>query len=93
MLLAKIFHPSILIDNDNRRISGERNYDGGREPHRHDRKDGDRKGMPRGGRQEPKRQGSEEIRRDKTPPPMKKFEEAKVPVSLNFTFYRFVLND
>ena len=93
MLLAKIFHPLILTDNDNRRTGGERNYDSGRQPHRDDKKYGDRKGMPRDGRQEPKREGSEEIRRDKTPPPMKKFEEAKIPVSFNFSFYHLVLNE
>ena len=37
--------------------------------------------MPRDGRHEAKRQGSEENKRDKSPPTMKKFEEAKVPVS------------
>lgn len=83
-LWANIFHLLILIDNDNRGTVGERNYDGkdgGREPQRDDRKYGDRKGIPRDGRPEAKSHGSDEGRRDKSPPPMKKIEETKVPVS------------
>ena len=79
-----------FIENDNRRIGGDRNYDrndGVREPQRDDRKYGDRRDMHRDGRNQGKSYGNEESQRNKTPPPMKKIEEAKVPVSKNYNIY------
>ena len=65
-------------------IGGDRNYDrrdDGRDRRRDDRRDGDRNQSSRDNRQDGRKQGHEETRRNKSPPPMKKVDETKAPVS------------
>ena len=86
-ILIFIFSDQILFfcSDDNRASGGGRDYDrregGGRDRQR----DGDRRAITRDNRPEARRSGNErgsENRREKSPPPLKKFEEAKAPVSL-----------
>ena len=82
------FYLFISVDYDNRRAGGDRNFDrrdGPRDRHTDDKRDTDRKGITRDHRND-KKPGSDENRRDTTPPPMKKFEEAKVPVSIRYIY-------
>ena len=64
---------------------GDRNYDrrdDGRDRRRDDRRDGDRHhDRNRDNRQDGRRQGHDDNRRNKSPPPMKKVDEQKAPVS------------
>ena len=78
----------ISIDYDNRRTGGDRNFDkrdGPRDRQTEDKRDTDRRGITRDNRND-KKPGNDENRRDTTPPPMKKFEEAKVPVSIRYIY-------
>ena len=82
------FYLFISIDYDNRRTGGDRNFDrrnGPRDRQTDDKRDIDRRGITRDNRND-KKPGSDENRRDTTPPPMKKFEEAKVPVSIRYIY-------
>ena len=79
----------LFIENDNRRGGGGRDYErrdgGGRDRRRdNDKKDSDRRGMTRDNPNDTRKYGHEDTRRDKSPPLVKKYEEAKVPVSCIF---------
>ena len=84
ILISLLLKFGTIFSDDNRRSSGSRDYDrregGGRDRQR----DGDRKVIARDNRNDGGKSGNErgsETRRDKSPPPMKKYEEAKAPVS------------
>ena len=78
---------------------GDRQYDrrdDGRDRRRDDRRDGDRHhDRNRDNRHDGGRQGHNDNRRNRTPPPMKKVDEQKAPVSLHvllpFAYRRYHL--